>query len=103
LEDFYSYIKNANLNTNKKQEEILKNASKETVQNIEKTVQDVAKKYENYSKDDLKEEILKQADKGKQDGNFDFGELEKIAKNITPFMNQTQQQRLNEILNLIKK
>jgi len=102
MDDFASYIKNAKLNT-KKQEEILKNTSGQDLQNMEKTVENIAKKYENYSDKELKDEILKEVDKSKKNGGINFDELEKIAKNITPLMNETQQQRLNEILSLIKK
>ena len=97
MDDFANYIKNANLKKN--QEEILKNTSEENLQDMAETVQDVAKKYENYSENDLKEEILKEVNKS----GVNLQELEKIAKNIAPLMNEAQHQRLDEILNLIKK
>lgn len=102
MEDFYSYIKNAGANATK-QEEVLNNASEKKMRDMEKTVQDVAKKYENYSENELKEEIIAKVNKAKQDDSINLQEIEQMANNIAPLMNESQKQRLNEILSLIRK
>lgn len=101
--DFKSYINdNPNLKNEKKPKEDKGNfnTSKEK---IAETVQEIAKDYEGKTEEELMSDILKRAAAGKKDGSIDFNELDNMTKKVAPMLNPEQKERLNYIMNMIKK
>lgn len=108
--DFKSYMNN---NPNLKSETSKEQAAKEQAaknkdssndkEKIAETVEDIAKQYEGKSEEELMSDILKRASIGKQDGSIDFNELDKMTQKIVPMLNSEQQEKLDYIMNLIKK
>lgn len=104
--DFKSFI-NSNPNLNKsakeKAEKQAKNINQAEKEKINETVQDMAKKYDGKSEEELLADILKTAALGRKDGSVNFNELDNMTKRIAPMLNSGQQEKLNQIMNLIKK
>jgi len=100
--DFKSYINNnPNLNKEKAKTQA-ENVSASEKEKIAETVEDMAKKYEGKSEEELMSDILKRAAQGKQDGSIDFNQLDNMTQKIAPMLNSEQQEKLSYIMNLIK-
>ena len=81
---------------NKRYEKIKKENPKQ-VQNVE----DLMEKYKGLSKQELMQEFLKESKKQKQSGELDKNKIENIKKTLTPFLDNNQQQNLQNLMDLI--
>lgn len=80
-----------------KQYEKIKNENPKQVQNLE----DLMEKYKGLSKQELMQEFLKESKKQKQSGELDKNKIENIKKTLTPFLDNNQQQNLQNLMDLI--
>ena len=58
-------------------------------------------KYKGLSKQELMQEFLKESKKQKQNGELDKNKIENIKKTLTPFLDNNQQQNLQNLMDLI--
>ena len=58
-------------------------------------------KYKGLSKQELMQEFLKESKKQKQSGELDKNKIENIKKTLTPFLDNNQQQNLQNLMDLI--
>ena len=68
--------------------------------------EDIRKKAQSYagkSDDELLGDIMKTARQGKADGSIDDEQLQKFAESVAPMLNQEQRERLNRVLEMIKR
>ena len=65
-------------------------------------VEDLFNKYKDMNSFELMQELLKNVQKSKQDGSFDFEKLAESIKQILPYLSQEQQNSVMTILNQIK-
>ena len=65
-------------------------------------VEDLFNKYKDMNSFELMQELLKNVQKSKQDGSFDFEKLSKSIEQILPYLSQEQQNSVIAILNQIK-
>lgn len=80
-----------------KQYEKIKNENPKQVQNLE----DLMEKYKGLSKQELMQEFLNESKKQKQSGELDKNKIENIKKTLTPFLDNNQQQNLQNLMDLI--
>lgn len=80
-----------------KQYEKIKKENLKQVQNLE----DLMEKYKGLSKQELMQEFLKESKKQKQSGELDKNKIENIKKTLTPFLDNNQQQNLQNLMDLI--
>lgn len=59
-------------------------------------------KYQNMSESQLTAELFKEVNKQKQSGNFSAQKLDEIKNSIAPMLTAEQQDRLNELVNMLK-
>lgn len=65
---------------------------------IKKTIE----KYQNYSSEQLLGELLRQTSKQKAEGKYDGKKMEDFSKQIRPMLSVEQQNKLDEILKLLR-
>ena len=58
-------------------------------------------KYGNLSQDELVCEFFKQVEKQKEEGSFDKNKIVSIANTLLPFLNSSQKELVNSILNKV--
>ena len=80
-----------------KQYEKIKKENPKQVQNLEELME----KYKGLSKQELMQEFLKESKKQKQNGELDKNKIENIKKTLTPFLDNNQQQNLQNLMDLI--
>lgn len=68
----------------------------------EKKVEDMYNKYKGKSEDELISELYKNIEKQKKDGTFNYENIENMAKKLSPFLNQNQRKKMQELLENIK-
>lgn len=59
-------------------------------------------KYSTYSEDDLMKEFLEEGIKKKENGELSEDNLLKIKNVLFPYLDDTQKQKLNDLLNMVK-
>jgi len=59
-------------------------------------------KYSTYSEDDLMKEFLEEGIKKKENGELSEDNLLKIKNVLSPYLDDTQKQKLNDLLNMVK-
>ena len=74
----------------------------ETSKNKQETAEQIFNKYKNKNQEDLMNELFKNVDKQKQNGNFDYKSLVCMAEKMSPFLSPEQKQNLEILLNKIK-
>ena len=83
-----------------------KNRRDTSAQTNETNNEDIRKKAESYvgkSDAELIGEIMKTARQGKADGSIDNDQLQRFAESVAPMLNQEQKERLNTVLEMIKR
>lgn len=81
-------------------EDISKKVKKE-----EKQKEDISKlidKYSTYNESDLMQEFLKESIKKKENGELDNDNLLRVKNILTPYLNEDQKEKLNNLLNMVK-
>ena len=58
-------------------------------------------RYAQLSEDELIEEMLKLIKQKKQEGTYDPEKLKELALKVSPFLNSSQQQKMEELLKLL--
>ena len=66
------------------------------------TINEAIDRYSGYSEKELMQELLSQTNLQKQNGEFDEKRLENIKNTLTPYLNSAQQEKLNEIMKMVK-
>lgn len=69
------------------------------IQNVEETI----KEYENKSEGELMSDLESMISEGKNDGTFSNEMMEAFINNVSPMMNNEQQQKLKSIAKMIKR
>lgn len=60
-------------------------------------------KYKNMDNDELMSSLFKEANRLKSEGKLDNNSLNSLKSTLSPFLNQEQQQMLNNLVNMIKE
>ena len=68
----------------------------------EQKVEDLYNTYKDMNSTELMQELLKNVQKSKQDGTFDFSKLTKSVEQILPYLSQEQKNSIMTILNQLK-
>lgn len=68
----------------------------------EQNINDLIDKYSTYNEDDLMEEFLKEGKLKKDNGELDDNQLDKVRKILTPYLSAEQQEKLNNLLDMVK-
>lgn len=61
-----------------------------------------ASKYAGLSEDELTRELYKKASEAKNEGTFDFGELQRFYSMMSPHLSKEQRARLETLMNALK-
>ena len=69
----------------------------------EETLREKAREYAGKSDDELLSEILKNVRQGRESGTFSDAGLEQFRDRVAPMLNQEQRERLQSVIDLIKK
>lgn len=69
---------------------------------LQEKIQSGFEKYKDYDENQLLNEFLKQIDKQKKDGTFNYENLKNSVNGILPFLNDGQKQKIFEVLNKIR-
>ena len=83
----------------KETDEIYQKADKDSVKNAE----NMYKKYSGKSQEELQSELFKLVSKNKQSGQLNEKQIENFTSQVSPLLDPNQKQKLNEIINMIKK
>lgn len=78
------------------------NEQKSKAENAEKQVENLYNTYKGKSEDELLFELVNHVAKQKENGTFDYQNLENILSKIMPFLNDRQKEKLNDVLKQIK-
>ena len=78
------------------------NEQKSKPENAEKQVENLYNTYKGKSEDELLFELVNHVAKQKENGTFDYQNLENILSKIMPFLNDRQKEKLNDVLKQIK-
>lgn len=78
------------------------NEQKSKAENAEKQVEKLYNTYKGKSEDELLFELVNHVTKQKENGTFDYQNLENILSKIMPFLNDRQKEKLNDVLKQIK-
>ena len=92
--DFRSFA-----NENRKEAEKIINENKEQANKYE----DILNKYKNMNQNDLMSNLFQEATKLKQEGKLDSTTLNSLKTTLSPFLNQDQQEMLNNLVNAINE
>ena len=87
--DFVKEDKNKDIDSSKDQS---------TTDNIE----EIINKYSGYSETDLMKEFVKESERKKQSGDFTDEKINSIKNILSPYLDETQKEKLNELLNMVK-
>ena len=68
----------------------------------EEEIKKTISKYQNYSSEQLLSELLRQTSKQKAEGKYDGKKMEDFSKQIRPMLSAEQQNKLDEILKLLR-
>jgi len=81
------------------------NAEKIVIENQEKAneYQDILNKYKNMSQNDLMSNLFKEASKLKKEGKLDEKTLNSLKTNLSPFLNENQQEMLSSLVKAINE
>lgn len=75
---------------------------KETNNNLDtKTAEELINKYSTYSKEELMQELKKITDEKKKNGTLN-DDLNRFSSVLTPYLNEEQKSRMNDLFNKIK-
>jgi len=66
-------------------------------------IEDIVKKYEGKSEDELFSELKDIATKGRKDGSFNDDILKEFYKNVAPMMDKEQKKKLDGIVDMLKR
>lgn len=86
MRDFNNFTKNSQMDKNSK--DMLKN---------------FASKYEGASEDTLISEIMKEAEKGRRNGTLTNADIDRFKNMLAPMLNQQQRQKLEKVVEKLKK
>lgn len=78
------------------------NEQKSKAENAEKQVENLYNTYKGKSEDELLFELVNHVAKQKENGTFDYQNLENMLSKIMPFLNDRQKEKLNDVLKQIK-
>ena len=90
--------KSGQTNKTKTTETANKSSASLNEEEIKKTIE----KYQNYSSEQLLSELLKQTSKQKAEGKYDGKKMEDFSNQIRPMLSAEQQNKLDEILKLLR-
>ena len=65
-------------------------------------IEQLIDKYSNYSESELMSEFLKESEKRKENGEFTDEKLNGIKSILSPYLDESQKQKLNDLLNMVK-
>ena len=77
----------------------LNNEQKEQLEKLK----GIAKKYEGKSDNDILKDLSQAVQKGKKDGTLTNEKIDSIASTIAPMLNSEQKNKLNRLMQTIKK
>ena len=66
-------------------------------------VKEQVKNLSGKSESELMDQLMQSVNQGKKDGSFSPAMMEQFAKQVSPMLNGVQKQRLNQIMNQLKK
>jgi len=98
--DLKNFVKNKNLNGNI-QDFIEKQVPNDQKQ-YAKTVKNQMDALSGKSEDELMNQLMNSITQGKKDGSFTPEMLKSFVKNVSPMLNASQKQRLNQLINKIQ-
>lgn len=87
----------------KQEEKTSKEEQKTKIQGEKsKDMQSLYEQYKNMDKNSLMQELIKNVDKQKREGSFDFSALQSQVSQVLPYLTQDQQKYLMTILSQLK-
>lgn len=89
-------LRNQNVNTN---EDNLNNEQKKQLDKLK----GMAKQYEGKTDAEILTDLSKAVEKGKKDGSLTNEKIDSIASTIAPMLNNEQRNKLNKLMQTIKK
>ncbi len=87
-----------NCKINQKNDTKIENIDEEVKKDMEQKLE----KYKNLNQNQLTEELLKEANKQKMNGNLNDEKIKEIQNTILPMLDESQKNKFNELINLIK-
>lgn len=98
----YTPKKDNNISKEKIEEMKNQNFDKNEQENIEKTFKENYEKLNGLNQNELMGELLKESQKLKNNGQFDYGKLANAINNMSGYINEEQKQKMLELLGRIK-
>lgn len=95
--DFKSFAKE-NQNSTSKQQDFIKDHKEEA-----NKYEEILNKYKNMNQNDLMSNLFSEASKLKQEGKLDASTLNNLKSTLSPFLNDEQQEMLNNLINAINE
>lgn len=74
----------------------------DTEKQVGNQVENLYNTYKGKNEDELLAELVKHVAKQKENGTFDYNNLEKMLSKVMPFLNEQQKQKLNDVLKQIQ-
>jgi hypothetical protein len=68
-----------------------------------KRIEDTLKKFQGKSEKELMDELQKAASRGRASGEITDDRIDKFARQVMPMMDSTQQQKLKQLMGMLKK
>lgn len=79
------------------------NVNKESINQMnESDIQNKIEKYKGYNNQQLMAELLAEANKQKRNGNLTEKNLQEMVANLSPYLDESQKKRLNEIIKMLR-
>ena len=101
FENFWnSYVEKDEKDTKTEQQKNQKKVQTNSV--YEDDIKKKIDKYKNYSNQELLTELLTEANKQKKNGNLTNEKIEEMVSGLSPYLDNEQKQRLNEIIKLLR-
>lgn len=94
-------LKNIGSDNNKQNSTADRNQSGITIEN-QNSINEMVGKYSGKSDDELMRELIEITAQKKSEGTLDSAQIDAVAANIFPMLNEEQAKRLQSILNAIK-
>ena len=97
FENFENITQNMQKNTQN-----TSNFNKNTQNFNEEALKEKIRQYQNMTEDELKKQLLIEGKKQKENGTIDKNTLDNIKKTLNPILSNEQQNRLEELLKLLR-
>lgn len=69
---------------------------------INESLEEKYNKYKDFSQEDINKEIFKEVEKQKQNGTFDYNQIDSIIESLKPSLTTEQYQNMRKIMDEIK-